>query len=48
MVHKSYSDGSLAIVGVFFDSVAGGNQENPFITALNIRRAANSTSYVIP
>jgi len=48
MVHRSYSDNTLASVGVFFDSTAGGSDPNPFISALNISRARNSTRYRIP
>ena len=31
LVHKSYIHNKLAVVGLFFDSVAGGNQPNPII-----------------
>ncbi len=34
MVHKSYSDNTLAVLAVFFDSVKGGNIKNTFIEAL--------------
>lgn len=34
MVHKSYSDNTLAVLGIFFDSVKGGNKPNSFIDAL--------------
>ena len=38
MVHKSYSDNSLAIVGIFFDSEKGGSQQSDFISALRADR----------
>ncbi len=38
MVHKSYSDNSLAVVGIFFDSEKGGNQKSDFIDSLQVDR----------
>jgi len=38
MVHRSYSDNSLAVVGIFFDSEKGGNQRSDFIEALQVER----------
>ena len=48
MVHRSYSENSLAVVGVFFDSVKGGNKANPFIDSLQLDTLLpNKTTQVV-
>ena len=38
IVHQDYDLEKLAVVGIFFDVEEGGNEENPFISALQADR----------
>jgi carbonic anhydrase len=40
-------DNTLAVVGVFFDSVQGGSQANPLIDALNIDKLKGNVTKII-
>ena len=46
MVHQSYDQQELAVLGVFFDVEAGGNQDNAFITALKLN--STSSNWTVP
>jgi carbonic anhydrase len=48
IVHKHFTENKLAVLGIFFDSTAGGNKESDFIKSLNISLIGNSPSLVVP
>jgi len=48
LVHKDTDEDELAVIGVFFDRVKGGNRHNPFIESLRVNDLRERDSMIVP
>jgi carbonic anhydrase len=48
LVHQDDITGEYAVIGIFFDRKAGGNNHNSFIESLQIKNLKKTDSFIIP
>ena len=48
MVHKTFDQSKIAVLGIFFDMEKGGSTDNPFITALKLNSTASKWNVTVP